>query len=882
MSETSEVVGLALDKLAARRTRREFFNNPVLWAESVLGVKLWSKQADVAMSVVENKNVAVKAGHEVGKALALDTPIATPSGWTTMGEIGVGDEVFDENGNPTTVVAVSDTWMTDTYRVTFDDGHSIVAAGQHEWNVHDLGSRRALFGRGEVSDWREHWDKTEVVDTATMAEVGVQNHLGQSRWRVPLAGALAGPDCDLPLGPYSLGAWLGDGTSMRAEMTVHPDDFEIIERLASEGNPFRRRYTSKYSWVAELNARGTRNAQSSRFAVALRDLGLLNNKHIPVAYLRSSYRQRLELLRGLMDTDGTVDKRGLVSFTSTKRLLAVQVRELVESLGWKCTLREGVAKIDGREVGPVYDLSFRSDVNPFHLHRKAVRWKPPAAQASRYTIRTIRSIEKVETVPTRCITVDSDSHLFLAGEGLIPTHNSFLAGLLICWWVDTRWDEPGGCFVVSTAPSTKQINAIVWREVRRFHQLHQKRFDAGLTPSPPVGYITSDAHWRLEGGIELGYGSKPPEAKEDTMSGIHARYVFAVGDEAVGLSESLIDDLGNITSNATSRRFIIMNPTNPLSYAASIFKKKIASWTPHTISVFDSPNFHGGEGLPVEVLESLVDQSYVDNKIDEWGEEYFDENTGVRLSKSPKFISRVMGDFAWDMGFTLIRVEDVATALDCEIEPSLETRPRLGVDFSRSKAGDKNTVYVWHDGRLRLVDEWNEPNAVRTAERVHEIAMGLGVSEVRGDGQGLGGPIMDLIAEKAEGRYLTIPIDSSFTSPDVTRWYNYRAFMYWNLKDMMSKGLVDIDVDDDDLQEQLLGIELKKRLTGRDNILLESKEEMRKRGIHSPDHADAAVYASCDLSWLTGAEYRTGDVVVLDPEELVSVGPDIDGPGWFM
>jgi len=435
---------------------------------------------------------------------------------------------------------------------------------------------------------------------------------------------------------------------------------------------------------------------------------------------------------------------------------------------------------------------------------------------------------------------------------------SFLAGLLICWWVDVHWQLPGGCFVVSTAPSTKQINAIVWREVRRFFNVAEERYKNGLVDHKLPGYITSDAHWRLPDGIELGYGAKPPDAKSDTMSGIHARYVLSVGDEAVGLSEELIGDLGNITSNATSRRFLICNPTNPLSYVAKIFKRQTGTWRTHSISVLDSPNFHeGGEGLPVEILETLVDQSYVDDMARDYG------------VTSPTYISRVLGEFAWDMGFTLIRPEDVAVGLDCEIEPSLETLPRLGVDFSRSKAGDKNSVYSWHDGKLRYVDSWNEPNALRTAEKVDGYARQFGVREVRVDGSGLGGPIADYLRRIAEGHYLVIEMLGGASSPDRSRWFNARAYWYWHFQDRLSRGEIDVDETDDVLQQELQGIEIKKRISGVDNLLIESKEDMRKRGVGSPDHADAAIYASADLEWLTEdpmAGAKQGERVGFDPE----------------
>lgn len=479
--------------------------------------------------------------------------------------------------------------------------------------------------------------------------------------------------------------------------------------------------------------------------------------------------------------------------------------------------------------------------------------------------------------------VDNKNTVVKAGH---EVGKSWLAGFLICWWVDTRWDLPGGCFVVSTAPSTKQINAIVWREVRKFYKLAKERHSQGLVDHQLPGYLTSDAHWRLPDGIELGYGSKPPdgadkESGNDTMSGIHARYVLAIGDEAVGLSKGLIGDLANITSNATSRRFLVCNPTNPLSYVASIFKRDLKGWKTHTISVFDSPNFHGRgvcdperckkydehqsmepyEGFPREVRETLVDQSYVDDIAEEHG------------VTSPTYISRVLGEFAWDMGFTLVRPEDIAKGLDVEITPSGSSRV-LGVDVSRSKAGDKNTVYICEEGRLRFVDDWNDPNAINTANKINNLALERAVQEVRIDGSGLGGPIADYVRELSEDRYEVIEILGNNASPDKNRWQNFRAWSWWDFQDRLSKGEIDLDPEDEKLQEQLLGVEIKKRVSGSNALLLESKQEMSKRGIHSPDHADAAIYAVTNLSmWIDNPynQMSPGDKVTMDPEDVLGV-----------
>jgi hypothetical protein len=473
---------------------------------------------------------------------------------------------------------------------------------------------------------------------------------------------------------------------------------------------------------------------------------------------------------------------------------------------------------------------------------------------------------------------------------------SFLAGALIAWWVDTRWDLPGGCFVVSTAPSNKQINAIVWREVRKFHKLSVERHaeyrrrladgrDLGeytFADHALPGYITSDAHWRLEGGIELGYGAKPPDSKDDTMSGIHARYVLAVGDEAVGLTEGLIGDLGNITSNATSRRFIIMNPTNPLSYAGKIFKANTGTWHLETISVLDSPNFHGGGicpchpndplgmGFPIEVLETLVDQTYVDDKIRDYGEEH------------PEYISRVLGEFAWDAGPSLISPEELAIALDVELIPDEEHLPVMGVDVSRSEKGDMNAAYICRrgavikDGELvpgesiRYIDSWNDRNAMNTAKKINRLALEHGVAVVYIDGSGLGGPIADRVRELAQGRYHCWDAIGGKQPPpeEYNRYYNARAWWYNELRRKIATGVMDIDIADTQLTEELLGVQTKFPASGVQRMLIESKQDMRKRGVGSPDFADAAMYSQIDPNhyWNNPLVPQPGQKFAMDNE----------------
>jgi len=344
-----------------------------------------------------------------GKALALDTPIPTPTGWATQGNLRPGDDVFDEKGKPCKVKALSPIWANrPCYRMTFSDGETIVADAQHEWPVR---SRRGQF---TVSRTTEEI-AARIIDRerihATRGTV-----VREYRWATPMAEALQLPEADLPLDPYLVGAWLGDGTTAASELTCHESEItEELERREIQCNPKKKAHTYR---LADRAPWAAGNIQSQ-----LRSMGLLNNKHIPLEYLRGSYQQRLDLLRGLMDTDGsTLKTQAQCEYTSTSKQLADGVAELLRTFGLRPAISEGRATLYGKDCGPKYRVIFTTtkDLRIFNISRKAGICR---ARRSRL-VRKIIACEKISSVPVRCIEVDSDSHLYLSGRGFVPTHNS--------------------------------------------------------------------------------------------------------------------------------------------------------------------------------------------------------------------------------------------------------------------------------------------------------------------------------------------------------------------------------------------------------------------------------------------------------------------------
>lgn len=430
--------------------------------------------------------------------------------------------------------------------------------------------------------------------------------------------------------------------------------------------------------------------------------------------------------------------------------------------------------------------------------------------------------------------VDNHDVAVKAGHGV---GKSLWVAVLICWWMDTRW--PTGR-VASTAPSAHQIGAIVWFEVRNIFATVHQRYREGLTYAPLPGYITSDNEWKSEDGQKIGFGRKPPDHRlDDAFQGVHSRKggVLAVGDEAVGLNEEMIDALGNITSNEESRRVLIMNPTNPASHAGKLFKEQPANWTFHTISVFDNPNFTGEE-VPEEVRKALSDQSYVDAKKAEYGE------------GTPRYISRVLGEFAFDNDFSLITESDMARAHDLELDDTGE-RPILGVDVARFGA-DSSVIYSNDGGKVRFVDSWTKVDGMESAQRIHDWAVRKGAIEVRIDATGLGAPIVDRVAQirNEDGAdYTIVQMIGSEKSPDRHQHHNARAWWYDRFRYDLQEGFIDLDPLDEKLKDELMGIQYKFAAAS-NGLLIESKDDMRKRGLKSPDYADAAIYAAADMAYL--------------------------------
>lgn len=360
------------------------------------------------------------------EGMALDplTPIPTPDGWKVVDDLKVGDKVFGDDGRVRYVTGRADWDDRPCYRVNFLGGDSIIADENHLWYTVEANARHSGSSDGSVKSTRDIKESVRARNSS--------NH------SVPLAGCLDYSEQNLLVDPYVLGLWLGDGTKRNGNISCHADDLAAtVSEIESSGYLAKSCHSGPPGSLGRcIRVQGPEKWSSLNLATQLRQLGLICNKHVPEHYLRGSASQRIALLQGLMDSDGTVDAYGRCEFTNTNMNLVDGVAELARSLG--CQVSTGIRKHPRRGRLSAYCAKFTPvSFCPFRLPRKIERTKDTKAREWHY----IASVEPVARRRTVCIEVDSPSHLYLAGLSMIPTHNSILRNAFRPWLFKKRLEE---------------------------------------------------------------------------------------------------------------------------------------------------------------------------------------------------------------------------------------------------------------------------------------------------------------------------------------------------------------------------------------------------------------------------------------------------------
>lgn len=793
-----------------------------------------------------------------GKALALDTPLPSPTGWTTMANVGVGDWLLDEQGAPCRVTATSHVMIgRPCYRVSFSDGSEIVADGEHKWWTESDSDRDR--SRRTSAEWRAKRRASRpkrgtgkrpdlairnslacrppqtrpsgaVRTTAQIAETVVVG--GRANHAVPVAKRLHLPAADLAIDPYVLGAWLGDGSSYKGEITTA--DAEVLSEFHRAGYATRPRTSithGVYALVTELKA-----------------ADLIANKHIPSVYLRSSIEQRVALLQGLMDTDGYADPRGQCEYTTTRERLALDSAELLLTLGIKAVVTVGRAMLSGKDCGPKYRIKFVAPFPAFRLPRKLARQKQAGLRPTTQR-RYITSVEPVESVPVKCVAVDSPSHLYLASRSMIPTHNTdLLLGL-----ASQRHQR---------SLLLRRVNRDVSWLVDRMAQILDTR----------KGYNGQDDRWTLPDGRVIDFSGCQHPGDEERNKGRPKDFIGF--DEAGDFLEQQVEFiLGWLRTTVPEQRCRAVFATNPPTSAdGEWIVRWFAPWVDPTHPLYPYPmgkllwTCRGAEDEwlwfegpgPREVggeLRSTISRTFIRSGLGD-NPDLARTTYRTQLEQLPEELRRryLLGDFtaaASDDEWQVLPTEWIRAAQDRWREDDGERMEAVGVDVAQGGADYTVLAPRWTGksvrhwvGRLHKYKGSETPDGASVVARFATIQRHAAQANVDMGG-GWGGATLERLREAEVSVYGFVPSGESQgrTSDGLMGFRNRRAESTWRLKELLSpesRELVALPPDPQ-LRADLAAYRYKVLAGG--IIQIESKDDLRRRLGRSPDDGDAVIIA---------------------------------------
>jgi hypothetical protein len=753
--------------------------------EGQTGPDEWQKQRliELGEELYEKENnggpvrMATASGHGIGKAQSYSLLVPTPTGERRWGDIQPGDFLFGKDGNPTRVVARHEQGVRPIYRVTFDDGSSTLVDEEHLWSVKGRQQRRL----------NQPWT---TLTTREIAEKGVKRSNGSAsarQWEIPQHSAAQFETRPVTVDAYTLGCWLGDGSANSGSITSA--DPEMMERIGAT------KLASKYSYsVPGLYA-------------ALKELGIAAHrcweKSIPDEYKYNDVAVRRDVLAGLLDTDGEVAKQcGAARFTSTSRTLAEDVAWLVRSLGGKARVKgpkqKGYKKNgEYRLCRDVWETHITIRECPFKLERKAAAWRP--ASEERYHKRWIESIEYSHDEEAMCVTVEAEDSLYLTND-FIVTHNSALVSWVVLFYMATRPD----CLITVTANTENQLKTKTWRELAKWWKLSITRSwfkwekMSFRSVERPETWVAHAIPWS--------------ENNSEAFAGQHEKYTMVLMDEASGISNIIWQVASGALTTPGAVHLAFGNPTRPSGYFYDCFHKLSHRWNARNI---DSRTAKMADGV------------YLQELVDDFGE----DSDYVRV--------RVLGQFPRQSSRQAIPRDVVEQAAARKIPyEEIEHYPLvMGVDVARY--GDDKTVIIWRKGpKILDIQKFPKQDVIQTAKLVsghlekHRKRREEVICFI--DEIGVGGGVVDYLRHSRHDNIVGVMV--SRKAVNERTYYNLRAELWL---DNMLEWLHKADIPDDkDLIDELTGCEYSYQdRTGQQ--VLERKDDMKKRGLLSPDAADA-------------------------------------------
>jgi len=412
-------------------------------------------QEDFFHAWYNGNNICAHGCAGTGKAQPLDAKILTPNGWTTMGEINKGEYVSTPDGKSAKVIDIFPQGKKDIFTITFHDGSTTRCCGEHLWEVYYPSSKG-------------HKSSKHIISTFEIMDL-VDESINVS---IPLLKPSSNIDIDLPIDPYFLGILIGDG-SITNQVMFSTKDEQIISLIEEclDSNYYISNKTSgiyDYRIVGKTKMHDTSNGIVNIYKKKLMELELFglksNKKFIPEIYKFSSTEQKLELIRGLLDSDGTVNKNKKggrnVSFTTVSKSLAYDMQELLWSIGATCSISSRIPTYTyngEKKQGQKAFTLFIAHPNPkqlFKLDRKKDLCLDSFNNGKTTLRRRVANIELSSYEEAQCIMINHPDHLYITDDYIV-THNTFLAFYLALQ--DVFAQHQSRIIIVRSAVTTREV-----------------------------------------------------------------------------------------------------------------------------------------------------------------------------------------------------------------------------------------------------------------------------------------------------------------------------------------------------------------------------------------------------------------------------------------
>lgn len=760
---------------------------PSTMVRELFGVEPDPWQVDILDAFPYNQKMGMKA------PLCVDGEVWTPQGWKRWGDVQAGDAVFADDGSATTVVRRFHVRGAPLFRVTLCDGTSLRATADHLWDVQTSYDRKI--------------GKTRRVTTERLMKMPL--HLPRQRIvSLPAYGAAMFPYASLPADPYIFGLWLGDGIANEP-------------RLICPDHAIRRAVIARGQEITESEA-VTKRIGLRGWLGALRDTGASTcrsyEKFIPLRYKLSSVQQRLDLLRGLMDSDGTVSKNGQTYLATCSVQLVEDFLWLARSLGYYAT-KGGPYKINGGENRDSYRVTVSGGECPFLADTsKKARWRKPAAHKGR---RFIESVALDGSGDAMCIEVANPSHRFLAGD-FIVTHNCKGPGKTcveawLAWNFLLTRHNPN---IAATSISGDNLKDGLHKEMSKWHAKAPLLQSAFQITNTRIFAKSAERNWWMS--FRTWPRTGDAQAQSGTLAGLHEDNVMFVLDEAGDIPPAVLVTAEAALSSCVEGHILIAgNPTSfdgALYYAEQDRRDKGGQWLMFSIT--------GDPDDPKRAPRVSVD--YARDMIRRHGRD------------NPWVLINIFGEFPASSIRSLISIDEVEAAMgrhyrEIDIRDSVKV---MSIDVARDGA-DQSVIAKRQGLQMFPLLRYRNLSGLQGASIANREANVFDPDAIMIDATGgFGWSWIEQL--QVLGRQ-ALPIGFAEKAHEDGRFYNRRAEMAWRFCDWIKMGGALPGEGTEGAYE--LKQALIKTTYGfkGDRILLEDKDMIKAKLGFSPDEMDAAM-----------------------------------------